>query len=176
MGEIDKLRAYFKGLKTPQKKEFIHKLRQRIAGVSNSKYASFLAECVEDYKREVADSGDAAVGAELFAKAFAAMLNASGTGDSGAIGARLVGRWQRDESGSIFYYDFKDDGTFETNEVSGHEVLRGNYSTGLGGSLLIEPHELVQFTSLMFSGDGNNLIVGLPDGSLCEYSRIAKKV
>ena len=175
--EIDKLRAYFKGLKTPQKKEFIHKLQQKIKGVSNSKYSAFLNECTRDYNQELQSSKQKAevrpdLTAELFAKAFAAMLGADKTKPSGeTIGRRIAGKWHSVAHEQFFYYYFNDDGTFETNDSVGAKVLKGHYSTGMDGALLIEPQELVRFSSLMLSGNGNSLTIGLPDGSLHEYAR-----
>ncbi|MCL2217886.1 MAG: hypothetical protein FWB91_12840 [Defluviitaleaceae bacterium] len=178
--DINKLRAYFKGLNTPQKEEFIHNLQRKIAGVKNSKYIPFLAEC----KAAVADNAAAKshapkrnvpeldLTAEVFAKALATLIHGPTAKPSGvAIARRLVGRWQREVNGQILYYNFNADGSFETNEIPGHDILKGHYSTGIDGALLIEPHELIQFSSLMFSGDGSRLTIGLPDGVLCEYRK-----
>ncbi|MCL2841676.1 MAG: hypothetical protein FWE05_13005 [Defluviitaleaceae bacterium] len=172
MSDIDKLRAYFKGLTTAQKREFISNLQKRIAGVPNSKYAPFLAECIKAVKSiEKPESPD--LSAEVFARAIASFLNAPAKAkpSSEAIARRLRGKWQRVTDDKVFYYHFNDDGTFETNEIEGHGVLKGHYSTGIDGALLIEPHDLVQFSSLMFSGNGSQLTIGLPNGVLVEYSK-----
>ena len=185
---IKELRVYFNSLNAPQKKEFIEKLQQKLTSVKSAKYKDFLSECIEAYNQEVhADDKSimvkdattpnlavpTAISAESIAIAFASMLNPAKTDTSApSIGPRLVGTWQRECDGKAFYYKFNDDGTFETNEVNGRETLEGHYNAGFENAILMEPHELLQVSSLMLSVSGNSLTIGLMDGSLYEYKRI----
>jgi len=170
-GDTEKLREYFKKLNLSQKKEFINNLKDRIAHIPNSKYAAFLAECAKTVEmHSKPDTSPPDISEEAFAKALASFLGTRQKPSVTAIAQKLQGRWQREAHGKVFYYHFKADNTFETNEIPGHSILYGHYNAGIDDTLLIEPHDLVQFSSLMFSGDGSVLTVGLPDGTLVEYT------
>jgi len=53
---IDRLRTYFTGLKTPQKREFILNLKEKAEEMGSVKYAKFAAECSEIYNAEVKEA------------------------------------------------------------------------------------------------------------------------
>jgi hypothetical protein len=53
--QIQQLRAQFNNMNTAQKKEFIEKFRDKVAGSTNAEYQKFLSECVESYNRDFAD-------------------------------------------------------------------------------------------------------------------------
>ena len=192
---LKELRAYFKSLATPQKKVFIQNLQKKISGVKDSKYQDFLLECTKEYNSELSASKKAAGGPapprlsndarpqkmkaapepklsdESFAIALAAMLSPQAPSQK-SIAARLCGRWEREHGGKVFYFDFKKDGTFETNETSGGEALGGRYTTGLDGMLLLEQGEVLGISNIMLSA--NNLVIGFANGDLFEYKRPAQ--
>ena len=51
MDKLDELKMYFNSLTTPQKKEFITKLKAKNA--TGEKYKNFLFDCVQAYNEEV---------------------------------------------------------------------------------------------------------------------------
>ena len=169
--DLKKLKAYFRSLKTPQKKEFIRNLQKKITGVKDSKYRSFLAECLKEYNSEVRAGKKAAreqISDESFALALAAMLSPLAPSQK-SIAARLQGRWQRESDGKVFYFEFANDGTFVTNETPDSEILHGRYSTGLDGVLLLEPSEILGTKSIMLSA--NRLVIGFVSGESYEYTK-----
>jgi len=176
--DIGELRTYYKGLTLPQKKEFINNLKKKIQDLNTPKYNNFLAECVKDYNAAIENQREAqkeaqtsSLSDEVFAKAIATMLSAPKAEVlAPKISTKILGRWQREAGGKIYYYDFNLDGSFETNEVPGHEVLKGHYATGVGGSILMEPHDLLRFSSLFFSPSGNSMTIGYTDGTSYEYT------
>ena len=109
---------------------------------------------------------------ESFAIAFASLFAAGKGGFSAAaIGPKLIGTWQREHNGKVFYYTFNDDGTLETNEVSGHKVLKGHYTIGIEGAIHMEPHELLRISGLTLSVSGSSLTISFVDGSSYDYRR-----
>ena len=174
--DIDTLRAYFHGLKTSQKREFIKNLQQKLNSVSTGKYAEFLSECIQGYNRELqtlkkdtSSKENVGISSESFAIAFASMVSDK---KPIAIGPRLVGTWQMESEGNIFYYNFNNDGTFETNAVAGSGIIKGHYKIGMEDDILIEPHELLQVSSLMMTVSGQILTIFYLDGSAYDYKRI----
>ena len=169
--DLKELRAYFKSLKTPQKKEFIQNLQKKISGVKDSKYRSLLAECLKEYNNEVRAQKKQTreqISDESFALALAAMLSPN-TPSQKSIAARLQGRWQRESGGRVFYFEFAGDGTFSTNETTGGEILHGRFSTGLDGVLLLEPGDVLATKSIMLSA--NSLVIGFASGESYEYKK-----
>ena len=169
--DIKELRAYFRSLKTPGKKQFIQNLQKKISGVKDSKYRAFLAECLKEYNNEVREQNKAArpqISDESFALALAAMLSPNAPSQK-SIAARLQGRWQRDSGGRVVYFEFSSDGTFVTNETPDGNILQGRFSTGLDGVLLLEPGEILGTSSIMLSA--NNLVIGFVSGASYEYRR-----
>lgn len=171
--DINELRMYFNSLKTSRKKEFINKLQQKVIEMKSIKYKDFLEECVKTYNQEVkANKAPPTISAESFAIAFASLFKTAKSDSSiPTIGSQLIGTWQRELNGKIFYYKFNDDSTFETNEVTDHEILTGHYNIGIENAILMEPHELLKINSLMLSVSGSSLTIGLTDGSFYEYTR-----
>ena len=173
--DIKELRAYFKSLKTPQKKQFIQNLQKKIAGVKDSKYRDFLAECLKEYNSEVRAQNKAKreqISDESFALALAAMLSPNAPSQK-TIAARLQGRWQRESGERVLYFEFAGDGTFVTNETPGGEVLQGRFSTGLDGVLLLEPSEILGTSSITLSA--NRLVIGFTSGVSYEYGRVYER-
>ena len=185
--DLKELKAYFKSLKTPQKKQFIQNLQKKISGVKDSKYRDFLADCLKEYNNEVRSNEKKAsqsrmpentqqkkaakepqLSDESFAIAFAAMLSPLAPTQK-SIAARLQGRWLRESGGKVLYFEFASDGTFETNETPDGEVLQGRFSTGLDGVLLLEPGEILGTNSIMLSA--NSLVIGFVSGESYEYRR-----
>ena len=168
---IQELREYFGTLNTSQKGKFIQNLQQKLGNTKSTKYEEFLSECIQTYQKEK-EIPPPDISPESFAIALASMLNAEKAGSSGpAIGPQLVGTWQRERDGKTFYYKFNEDGTFETNEVAGHENLTGSYKVGDESAIHMEPHELLQVNGLMLSISGSSLTVSLMDGSSYDYRR-----
>ena len=170
--DLKELRAYFKSLKTPQKKQFIQNLQKKISGVKDSKYRSFLAECLKEYNNEVLSQNKAArnqISDESFALALAAMLSQNAPSQK-SISARLQGRWQRESAGKIIFFEFASDGTFATNETPDGAILHGRFSTGLDGVLLLEPGEVLGTNSIMLSA--NRLVIGFISGESNEYRKV----
>ena len=186
---IKELRAHFNKLSTPKKKEFILNLRQKLSGVEKGKYKDFLNECTRAYNHEVkahnkkvapkkpaatttTDGDDKRdVAAEMFAKAIATMLAApeDGSGLGATISVkRLVGMWERQDNGKVFYCKFNDDGTFESNEVG--DLLTGSYVLDPEGVLHMEPHEIMKIVNIVVSG--RYLMMDREDGSFWEYKRV----
>ena len=168
---LKELKAYFKSLKTPQKKKFIQNLQKKITGVKDSKYREFLAECMKEYNNEVRAQKKQMreqISDESFALALAAMLSPIAPGQM-SIALRLQGRWQRESGGKVFYFEFADDGTFVTNETPDGEVLQGRFSTGLDGVLLLEPGEMLGTNNITLSA--NSLVIGFVSGESFEYRK-----
>ena len=169
--DIKELKAYFKSLKTPQKKQFIQNLQKKISGVKDSKYRSFLAECLKEYNNEVRAQKKAAreqISDESFALALAAMISPNAPSKK-SIEARLRGRWLRESGGKIFYLEFASDGTFVTNETPDGEILQGRFSTGLDGVLLLEPGDMLGTKNIVLSA--NSLVIGFASGESYEYRK-----
>ena len=167
------LEAYFKSLALPQKKQFIQNLRQKISGQKDSKYRDFLAKCMKEYNEEVRkanketkEKAESSITDAVFAQALAAMLSPQGPSQK-AVAAKLVGRWQREDGKGTFYFDFKTDGSFETNEASGSKTLTGRYSAGLDGVLLLEPAEELGIKNIMMTS--GSLVVEFLGGFTFEY-------
>ena len=187
--DINQLRTYFKSLKTSQKKEFIHNLRKKIESVKDSKYRDFLLECTKEYNSEIAALKKAAnskasvvtanetkvintkpqLSDESFAIAFAAMISPNKASHK-TIAMRLLGRWQREQQGTVKYFDFRKDGTFETNETTRSEIVNGRFTTGFDGMLLLEPVEKIGVTGVIISV--NSLALSFASGVTYEYKRI----
>ena len=174
--DINELRSYFNGLKISKKKEFILKLKEKTKG--SEKYKSFLAECVDIYNQEVKDSKQAKaanetlpeISSEAFNIAMAAIVGALQTSPDAAK-QKLLGTWQREFEGKIFYYTFNDDGSFETNDVSGQDILTGHYIIDQDNVLHMEPHELLQIANLTFSVSGLSMNIQLLNNVSLEYKR-----
>ena len=174
--DLKELKAYFKSLKTPGKKQFIQNLQKKISGVKDSRYRIFLAECLKEYNNEVRAQNKAAreqqISDESFALALAAMLSPNAPSQK-SIAARLLGRWQRESGGKVFYFEFAGDGSFVTNETPGGEMLHGRFSTGLDGVLLLEPGDVLGTTSITLSA--NILVIGSASGESYEYRRVHER-
>ena len=172
ISKFKELEDYYRSLKMPQKKQFLNNLRQKISGQKDSKYRDFLNMLTKDYNDEVRKANkkkaETQISDEAFARAFAAMLSPHKPSQQ-SIAKRLVGRWQRERDGGIFYFDFKDDGTFETNEAGGGRVLFGRYSAGLDGLLLLEPAEELGIKGIMMTQA--SLVIEFLGGFVFEYRR-----
>jgi hypothetical protein len=172
---VAELRAYFAALNTPQKKEFIQKLKQKLVHSKNSQYKNFLAECVKIYNQEIKNPGEnpgaRTISAESVAVAFAAMLAAAKPDGYAPPAPRLAGTWQRSHKGKTLYITFNADGSLQTNTVKGHDELRGLYKIDADGNIQLEPHGLLQINGLMVSASGKSLTVSLGDGSMHDYTR-----
>ena len=173
--KFKELEEYFKSLTTPQKKQFINNLRQKISGrTKDSKYRDFLNRCMKAYNEEVRkanrEKAETRISDEAFARAFAAILSPDKPGQK-TIAARLVGRWQREAESRLFYICFNSDGTFETNEASGGKILAGRYSAGLDGMLLLEPAEELGIKGIMMTS--GSLVIEFLGGFTFEYKRQA---
>ena len=170
--DLKKLKAYFRSLKTPQKKEFIQNLQKKINGVKDSKYRGFYAECMKEYNEEVRAGKKAAreqISDESFALALAAMLSPNAPSKK-SIAASLQGRWQRESDGAVYYFEFAESSTFVTNETPDGEILHGRFSTGLDGVLLLEPSEILGTCSITLSA--NRLVIVFTGGKSHEYRRV----
>jgi len=190
---INELRAYFKGLKTSEQREFILKLREKTEGSGSVKYGKFLAECTEAYNKEAREAkkkhgeskrGDGArfldavksatdtampdASTALFAKAIATMFAKP---EGATAPPRLVGTWEREEGGEVYFFRFNQDGSFETDDAEGHFLLRGFYGVGEAGDIVIEPLEVLQINSLTMTPSGQNLCIIHSDGRMREYRR-----
>jgi hypothetical protein len=194
MNDIDELRKYYAGLNFSQKKEFILNLKKKLDGMNSPKHLRFFEECVRSYNEEVRTKNKAAgysenapktkipdISPDTFAKALATLIYGGGPksgASASAIKARLIGKWQREPDEGDFYYEFKEDGTFETNEFedssasTSSDKLLGNFSVSIDNVVLMEPHEKLRFNSLMFSQSGDSLIIRLKDGLTFEYKKI----
>jgi len=187
--DIERLQKNFAEINFSQKKDFIIKLKNQLEGKHSPRHEQFLAECVQSYNEEVRARNAAAghapkeskpkmtdISPDAFAAALATMLSGGGKKPAEAdIRGKLVGKWQRDPEDGDFYYKFNDDGTFSTNEFEGNapgDILLGNFTVGPGGAILMQPHEQLKFTGLMFSQEGNSLIITLKDGLVFEYERV----
>ncbi|MCL2224782.1 MAG: hypothetical protein FWB96_07435 [Defluviitaleaceae bacterium] len=178
---IGELQKYFAGLNFAQKKEFISNLKQKLETVDSAPHRRLLEECVQAYNAEVRKRNEKAgfapkpkmpdISPDTFARALATLLYGNNTD----IKTRILGKWQREPDEGNFYYIFNDDGTFETNEYEGAPepdgILRGNFTVGLDKTVLMEPHEKLKFTALMFSQTGDSLIITLKDGMAFEYKK-----
>ena len=180
--EIIKMREYFKTLNSTQKKEFIQNLKQKLTDIKSKKYADFLSECVKAYNKEVRErdytavpkkDGIPEISPESFAQALVTMISGvkPGSGTT-AIAPKLIGTWQREADGKIFYYKFMDDGTFETNDAANHETLQGHFSVGVENAILLEPHEILQVNGLTLSVSGDRLTISLTNGKSFDYKRV----
>lgn len=181
MDSIENLKKFFAQLEFGQKKEFIMKLKKDPKVVANHK--QFLEECILLYNSEVRARNKAAgfepkpkmpdISPDTFAKALNTLIQGEPRAEKTSLRSRLLGKWQRDIDDGDFYYEFREDGTFETNEFDGRgEFLIGNFSVGSDNVILMEPHEKLRFTSLMFSQSGDSLIIRLKDGLTFEYKKI----
>ena len=86
-----------------------------------------------------------------------------------SITSKLCGRWERKQDGRIFYFNFNQDGSFETNEAAGGDILHGRYSLGLDGVLLLEPGEEIGTNSIMLTE--NSLYISFTNGKSFEYAK-----
>ena len=180
---VDQLRAYFLTLNTIQKREFIQNLKQKLAGVKSQKYNGFLAECIKAYNEEVKAGDNPAsafngglpdISPESFAQALATMISGAQANKSTRAAAnlpKLTGTWQHERDGRIFYYRFSEDGTYETNSHTGLEIIKGQYTVGIDGTILLEHHEILQISGIMLSVSGNHLTIGLTNGKSYDYKR-----
>ena len=186
-GDINGLRKYYANLEFSQKKDFIVNLKKKLEGMNSVPHSRLLEECVREYNEEVRKRNKAAgfapkpkmpdISPDAFARALATMFHSAGENPSDpAIKSRLIGKWQRDPDEGDFYYKFNADDTFETNEFEGasdtNRVLHGNYTVGPNNAVLMEPHDKLKFTGLMFSQTGESLIINLKDGLTFEYTRM----
>jgi len=178
---------YFMQMDFSRKKDFIVNLKNDPQIAKSALHRQFLEECIMSYNAEVRDRNKAAgfapkerkmpdISPDTFAKALATLIQGEPKAEKVSIRSKLLGRWQRDPDDGDFYYKFNADGTFETNEFEGAsgdgETLLGNFSVGSDNVVLMEPHEKLRFTSLMFSQNGKSLIIRLKDGLTFEYKRI----
>lgn len=184
--DIDGLRKYFYELNFSQKKDFIVNLKNKLDGVNSPPHAQLLQECVRAYNEEVRARNEKAgfepkpkmpeISADTFARALATMIyGAGGHPSESAVKTRLIGKWQREPDDGEFFYKFNDDGTFSTNEFENappNGILTGNFTVSPDNIVLMEPHEKLKFTDLMFSQDGKGLIIRLKDGLTFEYRKV----
>jgi hypothetical protein len=179
---VNDLRKYFASLNFPQKKEFITKLMKQLETVNSAPHRRLLEECINAYNAEVRERNAKSgfepkpkmpdITPETFARALATLIYGGNTN----IKSRIIGTWRREPDDGDFFYTFNADGTFETNEFDGEGILRGDFTIGLDNTVLMEPHEKLIFTSLMFSQTGNSLIITLKDGLAFEYKKQLPKI
>ena len=180
-GKIGEMERYFKSLSPPQKREFAGNLRRRISGVNDSRYRAFLERC--ELECEKLEKNGAlgpnlnprpspkpaapkkAFSAESFAAAFTSVLQ-GGAPAGRAAAARLLGIWRREQGGRVFYFVFRKDGSFETNERRG-EKFSGRFIAGLDGVLLLEPPVEPAVTGITVAY--GYLAVEYADGASYEY-------
>jgi len=118
------------------------------------------------------------ISSDSFAKGLAAFLKAAKQPPSDMARQKLIGTWQRvsDAGNTRYYYTFKADGTFETNEYVRHTPdsgkLTGKFGIGPDNVVYMEPHERLKMVSLMVSPSGDSLIIGLKDGMSFEYKKM----
>ena len=179
--DFNKLKKYFNSLTTPGKKEFIQNLKEKISDVKDSKYLGFLNTCIRQYNEEVAERAKKKspeepktkplpdISPEAFARAFSVMLFGEEKNSQSMI-KHLLGKWQRVSETGTHFFDFKENGTFDTNETSSGAVLTGNYSTGLDGVLLLEPKEELGIINVLLSQ--NNLLLYFSNGSAHTYTKL----
>lgn len=182
--DFKQLKAYFDSLNISGKKEFIRNLKEKISGVTDSRYLGFLQQCIRQYNDEVdaakktghtnsplSQLKDASpdITAEVFAKAFSRMISGE-KHDTTSVNKQLLGRWQRVSETGIYYFDFKENGTFDTNETSDGEILTGNFSTGLDGVLLLEPKEELKIINVLLSQ--SSLLIYFSNGNSFTYTRL----
>jgi hypothetical protein len=161
-----------------RKKNFIVNLKQKLEGKKSTAHESFLEECVRTYNAEVRARNKEAgfapkpppeISPDSFAKALATLIYG---GAKSNVKSRLIGKWQRDPDDGDFYYTFNPDGSFETNEFDGDSpILIGNFTVSPDNVVLMEPHDKLKFTSLMFSQTGDSLIIAMKDGLSYEYKK-----
>jgi hypothetical protein len=182
-GDIRELQKHFASLNFSQKKDFITNLMKKLENTNSPPHQRLLEECIRAYNAEVRTRNEKAgfepkpkmpeISPDTFARALATMIYGGQKSDAKT---RIIGRWQREPDEGDFYYTFNPDGTFETNEFDNalhpSDVLRGNYTIGPNNSVLMEPHENLKFTALMFSQSNTSLIITLKDGMAFEYRRV----
>lgn len=141
-------------------------------------YARFLEECVQAYNAEarerkgrieVKEPKMPDISPDAFAMALGTLIY--GRKGEGAVKTRILGTWRREPDEGDFYYTFREDGSFETNEFDGEGILTGNYTVGPDNTVLMEPVEPLKFTSLLFSQNADSLIITLKDGLAFEYKK-----
>jgi len=178
--DIGELQKYFARLNFAQKKEFITNLMNKLENVNSPPHRRLLEECVRAYNAEVRERNAKAgfapkpktpdISPDTFARALATLIY--GSNAESAVKTRLIGTWQREPDDGDFFYTFNADGTFETNEFDGVGILNGNFTVGFDNTVLMEPHEKLKFTSLMFSQTNDSLIITLKDGLAFEYKKL----
>ncbi|MCL2577658.1 MAG: hypothetical protein FWE27_06365 [Defluviitaleaceae bacterium] len=182
--DINELQKYFASLNFSQKKEFINNLMKKLENVNSPPHKHLLEECIRVYNAEVRERNAKAgfapkpktpdISPDTFARALATLIQGSIT--ESAVKKRIIGTWQREPDEGDFYYTFNPDGTFETNEFEGATesggILHGSFTVGFDNTVLMEPHEKLKFTSLMFSQTNDSLIITLKDGLAFEYKKI----
>ena len=165
---IKDIKAYFNTLTLPQKKQFIDKLNIQLKQIKSPKYKDLLEYCIKKYNDEAKKQKPQASqdeSNELFARAIAKMLRGE---DSKPTSPKLDGLWERKADETIYFYDFKADGTFYTNENNG---INGFYKTGIGGIILMEPIDELNIKNILVSGSGKRLFITYNNGMSYEYSK-----
>jgi hypothetical protein len=192
--DINELRKHYATLPFPQKKDFIMNLKNKLEKTPSQPHQKLLEECIRAYNAEVRQKNTAAgfdttpkmpdISPDTFARALATLITGGmGNVPNSRIRDRLVGRWQRDPDEGIQYYTFNNDGSFETNEYEGSpsnadtlafpsSVLVGNFTVSPDNDILMEPHDKLKFTSLMFSQTADSLIIAMKDGLTFEYKKV----
>ena len=179
---INDLKIYFAKLTAPQKKEFIQNLQKKISGIKDSKYREFLNNCIKIYNEEARKQHapppthhsppvqkkptEPKLTDEIFAKAFATMLFGNKPSQM-SVTSKLCGKWERKQEGKIFYFNFNQDGSLETNETASGDILHGRYSLGLDGILLLEPGEELGTNNIILTE--NSLYISFANGKSFEY-------
>lgn len=177
--DIAEMRKYFSGLNLSQKKKFTLKLKGKLETLNSSKHRQLLEECIRLYNAEIRTRNKEVrftpkepkmpnISPDTFARALATLIHGMPKKPT------LIGKWQREPNDGGFYYKFNSDGTFETNEFEGFQedgILKGNYTIGIDNVVLMEPHEKLKFTGILFSQGGNSMIILLKDGLTLEYGR-----
>jgi len=186
LDSLDNLKRYFAQMDFERKKDFILKLKNDPNVKNSAPHKQFLEDCITSYNAEVRERNKAAgfapkerkmpdISPDSFAKALETLLHGEPKAEKVSVRAQLLGKWQRHPEDGDFYYKFNENGTFETNEFEGGgDVLLGNFTVGADNVILMQPHEKLRFTSLMFSQNGDSLIIRLRDGLTFEYPRNAQ--
>ena len=169
---IKDIKAYFNTLTLPQKKQFIEKLEFQLKQIKSPKYKDLLDYCVKKYNEEIKkEKTEVSQNAsdELFARAIAKMLSGE---DNKPTSPKLEGLWERKDGVTVYFYDFRPDGTFYTNENKG---INGFYKTGIGGIILMEPIDELNIKNILVSGSGKRLFITYNNGISHEYNKSFQK-
>ena len=87
----------------------------------------------------------------------------------------LVGKWKRFSQGYDFYFNFKSDGTFDTDELPGKDVTKGTYKI-MGDTIMLTVPSYpgssnVDVAMFKYSVSGRKLTIYLPGGGQNNYDK-----